>query len=177
MQAALVSADRTDLHRLLGVAGGVVGALIPLVAGYVSIERLRDGLMTLPDGTPAIGLFAVALATVIVFPALLGAALYFRNRPDIHKRLVLIATLDLAYAAVARWPGVIAHTFSSNGPFWYYGLTDLFIVAILVYDLATRKSIHPATLWGGLFLVTSQVLRELLGATQAWAEFAHWVMT
>ena len=177
VQAALVSAHRTDLHRKLGVAGGVLGALIPLVAAYVSIERLRDGFLAFPDGAPAIGLFAVALATVIVFPTLFGAALYYRSRPDIHKRLILIATLDLAYAAVARWPGVAPLTFTSSGPFYYYGLTDLFIVAILVYDLSTQKRIHPATLWGGLFLVASQALREVIGATQAWATFTHWVMT
>ncbi|MEO8467155.1 MAG: hypothetical protein ABI640_17620 [Gammaproteobacteria bacterium] len=119
VQASLVSAHRTDLHRKLGAAGGVLGALIPLVAAYVSIERMRDGLMVLPDGTPAAGLFAVGFATVVVFPTLFGAALYFRRRTDIHKRLVLIATLDLAYAAVARLPGVVTLTFTSAGPFYY----------------------------------------------------------
>jgi len=36
---------------------------------------------------------------------------------------------------------------------------------MLVYDLTSRGRFHPATIWGGLFLVASQALRIVAGET------------
>jgi hypothetical protein len=52
----------------------------------------------------------------------------FRRRTDIHKRLVIIATRELVTAAVARWPVI-----SALGPVAFFGVTDLFLVALAVY--------------------------------------------
>jgi hypothetical protein len=51
----------------------------------------------------------------------------------------------------------------------------LFLVAIAVYDFRTRGRLHPATLWGGLFLVASQPLRLLIGVSAPWSAFAAWL--
>jgi phosphoglycerol transferase MdoB-like AlkP superfamily enzyme len=112
------------------------------------------------------------LAMLVVFPVLFGAALWWRRRSDFHKRLVLIATLELVTAAVARWPGVL-----TLGPIAFFGITDLFLVALAVYDWRTRGRVHPATLWGGAFLVASQPLRFAVGFTPAWAAFTSWLLT
>jgi len=170
LQTTLVAAGRTDVHRKLGVAGGVLAALMMVLGAYVAITRFRGGLFTPPPAIPVAVLLAVALATVVVFPALLGSALLLRRRTDFHKRLVLIATLELVTAAVARWPGV-----PPLGPPAFFGLTDLFLVALVVYDFATRGRIHPATLWGGLFLIASQPLRLVIGFSAPWLAFANWV--
>jgi len=37
--------------------------------------------------------------------------------------------------------------------------------------------LHPATLWGGLFVLVSQPLRLLLTQTSAWTAFATWLTT
>ncbi len=77
-----------------------------VLGAYVALTRFHAGLMNPPPGIPAGVLLAVALATIVVFPVLFGSALLLRRRVDYHKRLVLIATLELVTAAVARWPGV-----------------------------------------------------------------------
>jgi hypothetical protein len=46
---------------------------------------------------------------------------------------------------------------------------------MLVYDLVTRKKIHPATIWGGLLIVASQPLRLMISGTPAWMAFASWL--
>jgi hypothetical protein len=61
------------------------------------------------------------------------------------------------------------------GPPAFYGATDLFIVAIAVYDFATRGRIHPATLWGGIAIVAAQAGSLILAGSNAWMTFAHWV--
>jgi hypothetical protein len=48
--------------------------------------------------------------------------------------------IALMRAPLARLPWV----FRAGSPA-FFGLTDLFIVAMLVYDLTTRRRAHPAT--------------------------------
>jgi hypothetical protein len=61
------------------------------------------------------------------------------------------------------------------GPPTFFGLADLFIVVMLVYDLSTRRKVHPATIWGGLLIVASQPLRLMISGTPAWLAFAGWL--
>jgi hypothetical protein len=170
VQASLIAAGRADVHRRLGVAGAALGALMMVLGSYVAITRFQAGLMVPPPGIPAGALLAIALATIVVFPVLFGAALLLRRRTDFHKRLILIATFELVTAAVARWPGMAA-----LGPIGFFGFTDLFLAPMVVYDFATRGRVHPATLWGGLFLIASQPLRLLIGVSAPWNTFAGWL--
>jgi len=169
-QSTLISAGRVDVHRQLGVAGAVLGACMMVLAAYVPISRVHAGVMATPPGVSVAVLLAIALATVVVFPTLFGSALLMRRRTDYHKRLVLLATCELVLAAVARLPGV-----AEGGPAAFFGITDLFVVALVLYDLSTRGRIHPATLWGGLFFIASQPLRLVVGASGPWQSFATWL--
>jgi hypothetical protein len=167
-QPALVAARRVNLHRRLGIVGGVLATGMTATALAVAVDLGRRGAA--PPGVPPLSFLAVPLATVIVFPALIGAALAWRRQPEVHKRLMLIGTLELVPAGIARWPGL------AGGPLAYFGLTDLFLVAMLLFDLATRGRPHPATVWGGLFLIASQVLRLVISGTGPWLAFAGWLV-
>ena len=169
-QTQLVANNRTQLHRQLGVAGGIVAMLMTILAAAVPITRLRAGVFgQAPGSPPASVLLAVALATVIVFPVLIGCALYYRNRPDYHKRLMIIATAELLSAAFGRFPVV------GGNPLTFFAATDLIVVALAVHDGLTIRRVHPATLWGGLFLILSQPARLLITGTSGWLAFAAWL--
>jgi hypothetical protein len=125
----------------------------------------------MPDrGVPPEVFLAVPLLGMLVFATLVGAALLPRRRSAAHKRLMLLATLELVTAAVSRLPVV-----DTWGPIGFFAVTDLFVVAIGVYDLTVLKRLHAATLWGGLFFIASQPLRLLIGSTAAWIAFAGWL--
>jgi hypothetical protein len=53
--------------------------------------------------------------------------------------------------------------------------TDLFLLALVMYDGVTLRRIHPASLWGGLLLVSTQVLRVQLMDTSLWLAVARWL--
>lgn len=171
VQTSLIAAGKTAVHKKLGVAGAVLGVLMMVAGGYVAITRAETGLAVPPPGMTMAVFLTLPLATLVVFPALFGAALWYRQRSDFHKRLVLIATLELVIAAVARWPGVLP-----LGPIGFFGLTNLFLVAIAVYDWRSRGHLHPATLCGGLFFVASQPLRLVVGFTPVWIAFTDWLI-
>jgi hypothetical protein len=169
-QTTLVAAHRTDIHRRLGVAGGVLAVLMILVGVTTAVVRAKQGATPVPGASP-LGFLVVPLGDMFVFGILIAAGLYFRRRPDVHKRLMMLATISILAAAIARLPLAIMQA----GPPAFFGLTDLFILACVVYDLVTLKRIHRATALAGLFIVASQPLRLMLGGTQAWLTFAAWL--
>jgi hypothetical protein len=83
---------------------------------------------------------------------------------------MLLATMNLLTAAIARWPGVI----TVGAPPLSFGLTDLFLAALVAWDFASRGRLHPVTLWGGLLLVVSQPLRLVISGTSGWMDVARW---
>jgi hypothetical protein len=169
VQTWLIASRRPDVHRRLGVAGGVLAALMVVVGVAVSVVFVRRGIS--PPGTPPAQVFLVVpIVDMMVFSALVGLGLHFRRRLETHKRLMLLATISILPAAIARWPGVLG-----TGPLVFFGLNDLFIAACWLYDFRSRGRVHPAFLWGGLFLVASQPLRLLLARTDAWLAFAGWL--
>ena len=168
-QPALVATGRTALHRRVGVVGGLLAAGMVVAALAVSIDLGRRGAS--PPGVPPLVFLVVPLTTVVVFPMLIGAALLWRNRPQIHKRLMLIGSMELITAGFGRWPVV-----GPLGPMAYFAATDLFVLALLVHDRATTGRFHRATLWGGLFLIASQPLRLMIGGTDTWQAFARWLI-
>ena len=169
-QTTLVATGRTDLHRKLGVGGAVLATLLLIVGTTTAVLRVKGGGSSPIPGVPPLSFLAVPLFDMVVFAILISAGLVRRNRPDTHKRLMTLATIALMSAPIARIPGVLR-----AGPPGFFGLTDLFIVAMLVYDLATRRKVHPATIWGGLVIVASQPLRLMISGTPAWLAFASWL--
>lgn len=141
-----------------------------LVGTVTAIVRAK-GPSPIPGVNP-LSFLTIPLGDMLVFGILVGTAFYFRNKPDTHKRLMLLATITLLPAAVARLPFQFVET---GGPFVFFGLTDLFIVPLLVYDFATRGRPHRATVLGSLLLIISHPLRMVIGTTQAWIAFATWL--
>ena len=170
-QTVLVAAKRTDVHRRLGVAGAVLAVLMVVVGTATAIIRAK--IIEVPPGAPSPLVFlTIPLGDMLVFSVLVGAGFYFRRRVDIHKRLMLLATLSILPAATARLP---FDFIQQVGPLAFFGLADLFIVVCLIYDLIARRRFHRATVLGGLLIVVSHPLRLVVGGTQAWLTFADWL--
>jgi uncharacterized membrane protein YozB (DUF420 family) len=170
-QARLVATGRTDLHRKAGAFGAVLAVAMLLLGttGALVSARRPTGFTGVP--VPPLQFLVVPFTDMVLFALFVGLAIAKRDDPQSHKRLMLLATLDLIAAALARWPGV-----HDLGPRGYFGLTDLFLVPLLIWDFRTRGRPHPVTLWAGLLLIVSQPLRLMVSGTAAWLAFARWAV-
>jgi hypothetical protein len=166
VQTNLVAMKRMHLHRLLGIAGGVLAGLMLVVGYFVAIIAARRTAANPGE----LKFLIVPMGALIVFPTLVTVAFLLRRRVDFHKRLMVIATIELMNAAVDRLPGVFA---AGLAPF--YPATDLFLFALVIYDSVTLRRIHRATLWGGVFLITMQSLRVVFMDTSRWLAVARWL--
>jgi hypothetical protein len=169
-QTSLVAADRVRIHRRLGVAGGVLAGVLVLVGITTAIVRVRQGAAP-PGGPPPLVFLVVPLTDMVVFAGLLAAGLYYRRQMAVHKRLMLLATVALLAAPIARLPFGFLH----GSILAVFAMADVFVVALVAYDFAMYRRIHRATAWGGFALVASQPLRLMLGGTPAWLAFAGWL--
>jgi len=170
VQTTLVAAHRTDIHRRLGILGGVIASFMVLIGFTTAVIRASQGATPVP-GVSSLSFLVVPLGDMLVFAILVGAGFYYRRRPDVHKRLMLLATISILAAAIARLPFAIMQA----GPPAFFGFTDVFVLACIVYDLFTLKRVHRATLFGAILIIASQPLRLMLGGTQAWLAFAGWL--
>ena len=166
-QVSLVATRRTRTHQRLGVLGAVLAALIVVVGIATAIAAAARGAS---PGPPPLQFLVIPLGDMLVFAILVGMALYWRRgRLDIHKRLMLLAAVNLLAPAIARIPlGFIAN----GGALAFFGLTDLCILACVGVDTIRNRRLHPAFLWGTLFIIAAQPSRLMLAGTDIWLRFA-----
>lgn len=169
-QTTLIATKRARTHMRLGIAGVVLATLMIVIGVGTAIVRAK-GPSPIP-GVNSLTFLTIPLGDMLVFAILVGAAFYFRRRADTHKRLMLLATIAILPAAVARLPFTFVE---QGGPLVFFGLTDLFIVPCLIYDIVTRGRPHRATVIGAALIVISHPLRLVIGGTNAWLAFATWI--
>jgi hypothetical protein len=152
----------------------MVGVRFSLARNSVVSERFF--FLSLCAPLPAFGgpwvFYYDSMASVLAFPGLAYFALRYRHSPGPHKRLILLATLVIAEAGIARWPVHWIHAI----PCGVSTITHSFLLLLVFYDFYSRRKIHPATLWGGAFLVLYEETQSLIGHSQAWRVVALWIL-
>jgi hypothetical protein len=162
-QVLLVANGRADLHRRLGVGGGIIALAMVVLGPLVAVDAARHGM--------SLEFLLTPLADVFVFAILIGTALWFRNRRAVHSRLVVVATVAILPPVIARLPSSFF-----AGPLEVFGTTDLLLGIVVAYDTIARRKLHPAYLWGGALLVASHPLRVVLASTSTWLCIARWLV-
>jgi hypothetical protein len=170
VQASLVSAGRTGLHRRLGaLSAGLAPVVVVLgLAGALVAARRPTGFVEIP--IPPLQFLAIPIFDIVLFGAFAWLAIAQRRNAQAHKRWMLLATINMLPAAIARWPGV-----APFGPLAFFGIADLFVIALAAWDFRSRGRLHPVTLWGGLLVIVSQPVRLVVSGTAWWQGFAQWL--
>ena len=161
VQVALASGGNTRLHRKLGRWGIAYGCLVPamgLIAGLAApVLHVAAGEWS---HDRAAGFLLTTLGDMLLFGTFFGAAVAYRSRPQVHKRLMLTATVALLFAAVGRM-----HFIKSMVLADLVWLSPLFVG--MAHDWITRRRVHPAYVIGTIGLFVGS-LRELFDQSEAW---------
>jgi hypothetical protein len=187
-QTWLAASGALPRHRELGVAGVALATGMCFVGTAAAISSLKR-LEAAGFGTAAHAFSIVPLTAIALFAVLFVVAIVNVKKPDIHKRVMLVATVSLLQAGVGRWfflflapprPVGLAGPVSPPPVLVTVmpGLVaDLLIVAAMMHDRRTRGRVHPAYWIAGAAVLAVQVLRVPLSTTASWAHLADWLVT
>jgi hypothetical protein len=162
-QTSLVAADRIGTHRKVGVAGAGIGLALVALGVLTAFRGARDGWNPGGPFHDSIGFLAVTLGDVLLFSGFVAAGLYYRRRPDWHKRFMLLGTLaGLMWPAITRMPLIAPH------PVRMFGLLIALVVALPVRDYLVRRRLHPVSTWGAIVILMSFPVRVAVGNSAVW---------
>lgn len=167
-QSALVAAHRVDVHKRLGIAGAVLAAAMIPVGIMTAIAAARHGAAT--PGLDPLVFMVFPVGAVVMFAGFIGAALWKRRQPEIHRRLILLGTVSILTPAIARL------SFVGHNPILALQLSLLFVIAAMIHDWKSRRRLHPLYIWGGLIVLLSGPVRSGIGHTSAWQSFARFLV-
>jgi|SRR6185295_11700486 len=144
-QTWLVAAHRTELHRRLGIATVVVAVLVIPISAFVVVHAAQRAQGAI---TPLLRLEVVGdLLSLVWFAGFVAAGVYFRRRPDVHKRFMVASCFTIYGPVFARFEIV-------------YGLPVppptvvlLGLITLGSYDLVVARRLHRATIWIALLWV------------------------
>lgn len=149
-QSLLVFQRRTTLHRKLGIAGFAVGIGVVLSTVVLFWAVFRGFAAMSPQ----------VIANRVMLPSYalcLFAAWRMRQRPDWHKRFIYVGTLLLLEPVLARTfdplvvpllPPMAPATDEAVFTGYMLATWNGFFLALLAYDRATLRRLHPVSLGG-----------------------------
>jgi hypothetical protein len=174
VQTGLVMAGRVKLHQQVGTAGMALAGLMLVVGVMTAVTVARLGHRGIPgvEFPDPGGFLLLNLSATLVFATLTGAGWMFRRSPQVHKRLMLMATVGgLMPPGIARLPFVYGH------PPAIAVLVIAFLLAGPVHDLVTRRRVHPAYLCGFVVSVFDfPPVAAAISALPAWHSIAAWLI-
>lgn len=184
-QSTLAATARVEMHRRLGLVGVALSFAFVALAALAVLAQARRGFdlsgdigrLPLPSGVDGLSATVALLYFPVQFAILVGAALWHRKRPALHKRLMLFAVLG------GLTPTPVAHMIGHwIGPQSWAGVlfpmsAIVLMSPIAVHDRRTQGRVHPMTLWlGALIVVSDQVFTLVVQRSAAWRWFAMWLV-
>ena len=138
VQSALVRVRRVSVHRFLGWFGAGLATVMVALGLRIAVVMARFDTVVL-HLSDAYAFLSIPFADMIVFGPCIALAIYWRKRPEYHRRLVFIATCHLMDAALGRFD------FMFNHNLFYPGL-DLLIALGMVRDGVVDGRVHKVYL-------------------------------
>ncbi|HEY5749474.1 MAG TPA: hypothetical protein VIU12_25575 [Chryseolinea sp.] len=170
-QVTLAATGHLTLHKRLGPWLMGLGVLVIVMGLAITFERFGAEIAA---GNLAVGqrkLFG-PLRDMVFFAPFLWAGWNWRHKPEIHKRLMIVATTILLIAAVGRMIFL-----GRPVPEWKFLLIWPLPVYIgMVHDFLTKKLIHPVYIIG-IFAMLLMRLSLPLRTTELWLKFSGWLAT
>ena len=178
-QTWLAGIGEIGRHRTLGVAGVALATGMLFVGLNAAATSVR--IAEAAGGGEAGRKFAIVSVTaILLFAVLVAIALVNVRKPEVHKRLMLVATASILQAAVGRMfivllriPRQPGESLAAHAPPVFVtvmpGLVvDLLIVAGMIHDRRTTGRVHRAYWIAGAAVLAVQVLRVPVSTTHAW---------
>lgn len=164
-QTALVRVRKVRVHRTLGWLGAALAAVMVVSGFIVSVVMLRFEMNVMHRKNVAVFL-SILWCDMILFGACMALAIYFRKRPEYHRRLVFLASCQLMQAVFVRFHYLGFHDL-------FFPALDLLIVAGILRDRVVDGRVNRIYLYVFPVMIALQTLATYLKlANPSWWQAA-----
>jgi len=149
-QSTLVRIHKVSWHRSIGWFGaGLATVMVPLGIATAIIMARFDTVQLHQTGADAF--LSIPFYDMIAFGVSIALAIYWRTKPELHRRLIFIATCGLMDAAFGRFDYLFDHNL-------FFPCLDLLILLGVARDLLVERRIHKVYLYALPLLIMGQSL-------------------
>lgn len=167
VQSALVRTHNVRVHRSLGWFGAALGTfMVPLGIATAIIMRRFEVSQLHQVGTEPF--LSIPFTDMVCFATCFALAVYWRRKPELHRRLIFIATCILLAAAFGRFPFFKTHMA-------FYAGVDAVILLGVLRDLLVNRRIHTVyrIALPAVIVIQAIALYLFLGSPAWWVRVTH----
>jgi hypothetical protein len=162
VQTWLIEARRVRQHQRLGIFMAALAAIVVLFGEILTLNGVaREGrLHQIGKFHYLLGINSVNLS---LFAVLVGLGIACRRKPDLHKRLMVLAAVTLLAPAVARIVLLFTHK-----PLPQFLAFYACLLLCVTFDGLRHRRLHPVFAVGALAIIAAFQLSYLAVQTSAW---------
>jgi hypothetical protein len=150
VQSSLVRAHKVSVHRFLGWFGAGLATLMVFLGCTIAVVMARFDTVVLHQ-TGADAFLSIPFCDMAIFGVCVALAIYWRKRPEYHRRLLFIATCQLMDAAIGRFDFWFNHNL-------FYPAVDFLIVLGMARDWMVDGRVHKVYLYALPPMIVLQAL-------------------
>jgi hypothetical protein len=181
VQTWLAYTGKLARHRAMGLVAISLATTMVILGVLAAINQMQIAAAT-GAGEAGLAFSIVPLGSILFFGVTFATAVKNVRWQDWHKRLMLLATISILDAPIARWfltflappnhvgpPPVTADV----GPSL---VACLPLLAAIIFDWRTRERPHPAYLMGGAAYLVLKLGQVPLSTTAWWHSIASAIL-
>ena len=177
VQVWFIASRNVRLHMTLGFFGIALAALMVIVGTATAISGARRGF-TLNPQLDSFAYMAFPLGNLLAFAVFVALAYRYRRLPEVHRRLMLLATVGpLMTAPLAHFFAQLPDRFNPRPPIYFLMLFIILLFSCAVYDRFTLGRFNKVSLWGAVAMfVWGNTLAALIAPSVPWHRIAEWLV-
>jgi hypothetical protein len=170
VQCILIRTGRRRLHAVIGPLGGVLaGAVVILgtIVAPLSVHFSPQIYTTLGGPRPFLAMMFVQMLS---FGTLVGIGLVYRRRSEIHRPMMLLATVVIQTGALGRFPHV--ENIAALPPLYVWGPVLIFGGLLFVLQWGMSRTPNRWYLMGYAGMLMAAFVSVAVGNTAMWNRIA-----
>ena len=173
VQTWLAASGRVVNHRSLGIVGVSIATAMVMMGFLASVHAMQQAA-SIGQRDAGVAFAIVPLSGIAFFAVIFTLAIANTRRPEVHKRLMLLAAVSILDAAVARWFVTFLAPAGPLGPppvpvdIAPAVVASLLLVVAMVRDKRGEGRIHPVYIYGGIAYLAVKLLNWPISETAAW---------
>jgi len=169
VQSVLILKGNPRLHMRIGVGGAVLAGVMVILGSATAILSTRYNPASQLFGGPRFFL-AIMLGEMLSFGVLVGVAIIYRRRPEIHRPMMLLASLMIISGSLGRCPCI--GQFAIMPPLYVLGPALALGALFLVLQWGMTRALNRWYAVGYSVMVTASCIFIVIGHSAMWNQIA-----